>query len=686
MAHSYRAYAPADVRDIAFVGHAGAGKTTLIEALLAKAGAIQEPGSVLKGTTVGDFAEQEKRLKHSLDVAVCHLEHDGVLVNLLDTPGYPDFIGRTLAVLSAVDTAAAVINAQLGIELVTRRAMRFAAELRRCRLIIVNKIDAAADLTGVFEQIREVFGPQCLPINLPARGGQAVADCFFEPAEETPDISSVAAAHTEIMDRVIELDDELMELYLEQGSDISLEQLHGPFERALRRGHLIPVCFVSAQTGAGLRQLLRVFTQLMPSPLESNPPHFHLTGQEDSPVSIDPANGDAPFIGHVFKVNIDPYVGRLAAFRVHQGRIRTGDQVLIGDRRKPVKIAHLYRIQGKELEEIPRAMAGELCAVAKIDHIRFDDVLHSSRDEDELHLKSLPLPPPMYGLALGLAQHGQEKKLSDALHKLAAEDPSLAVEHDPQLNETVLRGMGELHLRLVLERIKAEFGLELLTRPPKITYKETVTKDAEGHHRHKKQTGGAGQFGEVFLRIEPLPRGAGFEFANAVVGGAIPSQFIPAVEKGVRQVLSEGAIAGFPIQDVRVTVYDGKYHPVDSKEVAFITAGRRAFLDAITKAEPIVLEPIAKLEITAPSQSVGEITGHLAGIRGRINGNDTLSRNRSRIAAEVPLAELGEYPTTLKSMTGGEGSYTMEFDHFAVAPINVQKQLESEFRPTTAED
>src|SRR5690606_36170023 len=291
----------------------------------------------------------------------------------------------------------------------------------------------------------------------------------------------------------------------------------------------------------------------------------------------------------------------------------------------------------------------------------------------------------MYGLALELAQHGQEKKLSDALHKITAEDPSPGVEHDSQANETVLRGMGELHLRLVLERITDEFGLELTTRTPKIAYRETVTRSAEGHHRHKKQTGGAGQFGEVFLRVEPLPRGTGFEFSNEVVGGAIPGQYIPAVEKGVRQVLSEGAIAGFPIEDVRVTVYDGKHHPVDSKEVAFIQAGRRAFLDAISKAAPIVLEPIAKLEITAPSHCVGEITGHLAGIRGRINGNDTLPRGQSRITAELPLAELGEYQTTLKSLTGGEGSYSMEFDHYAVAPPNVQKQLESQFRPAAEE-
>ena len=685
MAQTHRAFAPADIRDIAFVGHAGAGKTTLIEALLAKAGAIREPGNVAKGNTVCDFSDQEKRLKHSLDVAICHLEHRDTLVNLLDTPGYPDFIGRAIAVLPAVDTAAVVVNAQLGVELVTRRIMSYAAARRLCRLIVVNKIDAdGTDLQGVLEQLKETFGGQCLPINLPARNGQAVADCFFEPADETPDFSSVAAAHTEITDRVIELDDDLMELYLEKGDDITLEQLHDPFERALRRGHLIPVCFVSAETGAGLRQLLRVFTQLMPSPLEGNPPEFFSDGEQKR-VPIDPADGDAHLLGHVFKVNVDPYVGRLATFRVHQGRIRAGDQVFVGERRKAVKIAHLYRVQGKDLEEISRAMAGEFCAVAKIDHIRFDDVLHSSHDEDEVRLRSVELPPPMYGLALELEQHGQEKKLSDALHKLTAEDPSLKIEHNVQANETVLRGMGELHLRLVLERIKEEFGLELKTRPPKIAYRETITRNAEGHHRHKKQTGGAGQFGEVFLRVEPLARGEGFEFVNAVVGGAIPGQFIPAVEKGVRQVLNDGAVAGYPMQDVRVIVHDGKHHAVDSKEVAFITAGKRAFVHAIKNAGPIVLEPVAKLEITTPSQFVGEITGHLAGIRGRINGSDALPRGQSRIQAEVPLSEIGEYQTTLKSLTGGEGSFTMEFDHYAVAPPSVQKQLESQFRPAAEE-
>ncbi|MED5462980.1 MAG: elongation factor G, partial [Pseudomonadota bacterium] len=389
-----------------------------------------------------------------------------------------------------------------------------------------------------------------------------------------------------------------MELYLEQGEDISLEQLHDPFERALRAGHLIPVCFASAETGAGLRQLLRIFSQLMPSPLESNPPEFYKTNGEDTLIGLDQTDPNANFIGHVFKVTVDPYVGRLTAFRVHQGTVKTGAQVFIGDKRKGVKLAHIYKVQGKNLEEMPAAVAGDICAVTKLEELQFDDILHSTHDDDELKMRAANLPAPMYGVALELTQRGQEKKLSDALAKLSVEDPSLVIEFDSQANETVVRGLGELHLRLVLQRMKDEFGVEVTTRPPKIAYRETVTKKAEGHHRHKKQTGGAGQFGEVFLRIEPLPRGSGFEFANAVVGGSIPGQFIPAVEKGVRQVLDGGAIAGYPLSDVKVTVYDGKHHPVDSKEIAFVSAGKRAFVAAISKAKPIVLEPVAKIEIT----------------------------------------------------------------------------------------
>jgi elongation factor G len=679
-------YKTEQIRNIAIVGHAGSGKTTLIEALLQKTGAISDVGSVEKGTTVSDFTDQEKRLQHSLDATVCHLEHDGHHINLLDTPGYPDFMGRALGILPAVETAAIVVSGQAGVELVTQRMMDFTATRKLCRLIIVNQIDMEnIDLHSVLREIRDTFGKQCLPLNLPANNGQTVADCFFEPADATPDFSSVSAAHTEMIDQVVELDDDLMEIYLEQEEDISLDQLHNPFGQALRKGHLIPICFVSAETGAGLRQLLRVFSQLMPSPLEGNPPEFYVANGEEKPFEVDAAQPDGHFVGHVFKVNVDPYVGRLATFRVHQGELKTGSQVYVGDKRKGVKLSHLYRVQGKDLEEMSVSVSGDICAVSKIEDLGFNNVLHSSHDEDEVQMRPVAIPPPMHGVALELLQRGQEKKLSDALHKLSTEDPSLLLEFNAQSNETVLRGMGELHLRLVLGRMKEEFGIDVSTRPPKIAYRETVTRPAEGHHRHKKQTGGAGQFGEVFLKIEPLSRGSGYEFSNKVVGGSIPGQFIPAVEKGVKQVIDEGAVAGYPLQDVRVIVYDGKHHPVDSKEIAFVAAGKRAFINAISKARPIVLEPVAKIEVTTPSESVGDITGHLSGIRGRIAGSDSVSGNRVKISAQVPLSELGDYQTTLKSLTGGEGVFTMEFDHYETAPQPVQKELEKAFKPSTDE-
>jgi elongation factor G len=674
------------VRNIALVGSSGSGKTTLLEALLARTGMLREQGSVEKGTTVSDFTAQEKRLQHSLHTAVCHLEHDGVFINIVDTPGNPDFIGRAMSVLPGVETAAVVINAQTGVDTVTQRMMEFAAAEHHCRLVIVNRIDADGEhLQNVLAQVRAAFGRECLPLNLPADGGKTVADCFFTLSDGKPDFSSVAAAHTEIIDQVVELDETLMKIYLEQGEEISVEQLHDPFERALRGGHLVPVCFVSAQTGAGLRQLLNIFARLMPSPCEGNPPEFLLGAGESArvvPISADPL---AHFIGHVFKVNVDPYVGRLGVFRVHQGTVRPGDQVFVGERRKGFKVAHLYRLQGSQTLEIPQAVPGDICAVSKVDDLHFDAVLHASHDEDQFHLRSVALPVPMYGVAIEPARRGDEKKLSDALHKITAEDPSLRIEFSAQSNETVLRGMGELHLRLVLERMREEFNVEVTTHPPKIAYRETITRRAEGHHRHKKQTGGAGQFGEVYLRVEPLPRGAGFEFVDEVVGGAIPGQFIPAVEKGVRQVLTDGAVAGYPLQDLRVIVYDGKHHAVDSKEVAFVAAGRKALIDAIAKAAPIVLEPVAKVQITAPADCVGDIAGHLSGHRGKINGNSTAAGNQVTINAEVPEAELRDYQAKLKSLTGGKGTYSVAFDHYATVPPNVQKALAEAFKPREVE-
>jgi elongation factor G len=380
-------------------------------------------------------------------------------------------------------------------------------------------------------------------------------------------------------------------------------------------------------------------------------------------------------IAHVFKVQVDPFIGKVGLFRIHQGTIAVNGQLFIGDGRKPFKVSHLFAVQGKEQIPIQQGMPGDICAVAKVEDIHFDAVLHDSHEEDHYHLRSTDFPPPMAGVAIASARRGDEQKLSDALHKLAAEDPSIRIENNPTANETVMRGLGDLHLRMLLERMKERFHVEVETHTPSVPYRETITLNAEGHHRHKKQTGGAGQFGEVFLRVEPLERGAGFEFVNAVVGGAIPSQFLPAVEKGVRQVISSGAIAGYPLEDIRVTVYDGKYHSVDSKEVAFVAAGKKALLDAIAKANPIVLEPVVNIRITARSESTGDLSGDLLSRRGHVTGTQTLSGDRVCITGQAPLGELQNYQSRLKSITGGEGSFTLEFSHYEAVPATIQQGL-----------
>ena len=669
-------YNAEDVRNLALVGHAGSGKTTLVEALLAATGVISTPGSVTKGTTVCDFDPMEKELIHSLDASITSFDAHDKHVNLIDTPGYPDFLGRTISVLPAVETAAIVINAQSGIEPMTLRMMKAADNRNLCRMIIVNQIDAAdVDLAQLTDQIRETFGPECLPINLPAEGGKRVIDCFFQPSGEGADFSSVAEAHSRIIDQVVEVDEALMEVYLEQGQELKPEQLHDPFEAALREAHLIPICYVSAATGAGVDELIEMITRLMPNPSEGNPPPFLKgEGAAMTPVTVDPDPAKHA-VAHVFKIINDPFRGKLGIFRIHQGRITAQSQLYIGDARKPFKVNHLYRLHGAEQIEVAEGVPGDILAVSRIDDIHFDAVLHDSHEEDHFHLSSMECPVPLFGLAIHPTKRGDEQKLTDALHKLESEDPCFHVEHNAAANETVMRGLGELHLRVLLRRLSEQYHVEVETHPPSIPYRETITAPAEGHHRHKKQTGGAGQFGEVYLRVEPMERGAGFEFVDAVVGGVIPNNFIPSIEKGVRQVLDEGAIAGYPMHDIRVTVYDGKFHPVDSKDIAFSTAGRKAFIEAVEKALPVLLEPIVKIRITAQGTAMGDLAGDLSSRRGRINGSDSKSRGRIVIEGEVPLAELNGYDARLKALTGGEGTYNIELSHYDTVPASIQKQL-----------
>ncbi len=680
------AYSSGDIRNIALTGGVAAGKTTLTEALLSRSGAINNPGSVEKGNTQSDFDPQEIALQHSLTPSLLSMDYQQVHVNLLDTPGYPDFLGRTLSVLPAVETVAVVVDATEGVTATTQQMMDWAKERRFERLIIINKIDVEGlDLSACLQQIRDNFGTECLPLNLPAGNGSRVVDCFFAPDGGPTDFSSVADAHTEILDQVVELDEDLMEVYLEQGQELDVQQLHDPFEQALRDGHLIPVCFVSARSGAGVDELLDVFARLMPSPEEGNPAQFYLgEGSHAQPLSF-AVDSSAHVVAHVFKVDIDPYIGKLAMFRIHQGTVNRDSQLFVGDGRKPFRVSHLLKLQGKQHSEVQKGIAGDIYAVAKVDEIQFDAVLHDSHEEDHIHLRPIDLPQPMQGLAIEARSKGDEAKISDALQKLAASDPSLRVDHVSALNETVLRGMGDLHLRVLLDTMKDKYHAEVNTHTPSIAYKETITSRAEARYRHKKQSGGAGQFGEVAIRVSPLQRGEGFRFVDEVVGGVIPRQFIPAVEKGVRQVMQEGVVAGYAMQDIEVCLHDGKHHAVDSKEIAFVMAGKKAFIEAVQKARPVVLEPVVSMLVDVPNQCMGDITADLSSKRARINNTELEENGMMRISAEVPLSELDDYPSRLKSMTAGEGIFSMQFSHYDNVPGRVQQQLMASYRPANEE-
>jgi elongation factor G len=669
-------------RTVALVGPSAAGKTSLAEALLWKAGAVGAPGSVEKGSTVSDHDPLEKRSLRSLNTTLLHFEHRGIITHLVDTPGAPDFLGQSLPALEAVETAAVVINATTGIEPQAVRMMEWARQRERDRIIIVNKIDAQGmDLQALVAQIQAAFGKECLPLNLPSQRGERVLDCFWKLSDDgpPPDFGSVEQAHRALVEQVVEVDAAFVERYLNDG-DVDPAELHAPLEQALREGHLVPICFVSARTGAGVPELLDVIERLLPDPTESNPPAFlEGEGEAAKPIAavVDP---DKHVLAHVFKVTQDPYVGKMGVIRVHQGTLTRDSQLYVGDGRRPFKVGHLFMLQGKELKEVAKAVPGDICAIAKVEELHFDAVLHDAAEDARIHLKPLDFPVPVHGLAITPRRRGDEQRLHDILLKLVSEDPCLRVEHVATTNETVVYGLGELHLRTLLDRLTEVHNCQVDTRPPRIAYRETITAPAEGHHRHKKQTGGAGQFGEVFLRVEPLPRGSGFQFADEVKGGAIPHNFMPAVEKGVRQAMEEGVLAGYPVVDLKCIVYDGKHHTVDSKEIAFVSAGRKALIAAVQSARPCVLEPIVDVEIAAPETNMGDITGDLAARRGQVSGTRSDSSGSLTVLAQAPLSELASYQSRLNSLTGGQGRYTIAFSHYEQVPPAVQAQLASQFK------
>ncbi len=662
-----------EIRNIAFVGQTGTGKTSLIERLLFESHSSQHLGHVEDGDTITDFDDQSIHYQHSVEATPVTLSWQKHQMNIIDTPGQAELLGRTLSIFPAVETTALILDASLPINQVSERLFKFAQEQKKCQMIVVNKIDQHTDkLVALLEDIEQRFGAQCLPINLPSDKPAEVIDCYFEPNPEQATLfSGVEDAHELLIDQVVEVDEALMELYLEQGSELTPEQLHDPFEEALRTGHVIPVCYVSSDTGAGCDLLLRTLAKIMPMPDEGNPPLLEKNGKR---VSIDCDKRDHT-VAHVYKINVDPYMGKLAYVRVFQGELTTGSQLFVGDSSKAFKVGHLYNLQGKKRQEISSAKAGDLCVLVKVDDLEFDSVIHDSHDEDGVAFKTLNFPESMYSLALRPKKRGDEQKLSDVLAKIAAEDPTLKIEHRTRTNETVLSGQGEFHLKIALEKMLKVFKLDVETSQPSVEYFETITKPAEAQYRHKKQSGGAGQFGGVQLKVKPLARGAGFKFVNKVVGGAIPTALIPAVEKGIQQALEEGAISGNPIRDIEVTVFDGKYHSVDSKEIAFVIAGKKAFLQAVEEAGPIVLEPIVDLTLEIPTASVGDVSGDLSGNRGLIVGSEQGAFGSTLLEAKSPINELQDYSRRLKALTGGEGRFSMTLSHYEPAPPTIQKKV-----------
>ncbi len=664
---------PLHLRNLCLVGHGGTGKTTLVETIAHRAGLTTRVGSVDEGNTLSDFEEEEKERGHSIDASAMCFAAGDVEINLIDTPGYPDFIGPALASLGAVETAVIVLSASAGIEVNARRLFEAAGREGLARAVVINKINAEnVDLSGLLAAVRESFGHACLPLTLPTGGGRDVVNVLADGASGDSDLGDVGAAHTALMEAIVEADEAMMERYL-GGETIPGDEITGSLTKAMAAGTVVPVLFTDARTTVGVKTLVDAIVAYFPSPVSGKPrAGVGAQGEPAEPTPL-PPRPDGPLWAQVFKVTADPFVGKLCLFRMLSGTLRPDTQFAVDDGRKTQRAGHLFKVIGKDHKETPALIAGDIGAVAKIDDLEYGSRIHLP--DGDLAIRTPAMPTPMYSLALTPKARGDETKISEALGKIVEEDQTLRAEHDRQTNELVLSGLGDLHLRVVLSKLKRRFNLDVETKAPKIPYRETITAKAQGHHRHKKQTGGAGQFGEVYLRVEPLDRGIGFEFVDEIFGGSIPGQFLPAIEKGVKDAMVQGVVAGYPLQDVRVIVYDGKHHPVDSKEVAFRTAGRNAMRDAVNNAKPAILEPIVNLEVVVPADKMGDITGDLNGRRGRIIGMDTLPGNLSVIRAQVPLSEVTQYNSQLRSVTGGQGSYTMEFSHYEAVPGNVQQQI-----------
>ncbi len=681
---------PEDIRNVALCGHGSTGKTTLIDKILVSTGAAGASHSVDDGTSVCDFDEEEKKHRYSIEASVANFTHADLRFHILDTPGYPDFIGQTIGALRGVDTAAIVVGANTGIEVNTRRVFAEAGKQGLGRIIILNKMDADnVDYPQVIQSIKDMWGNACVPLNVPLSHGadfHGVASTLNVPDDTSGALLDPAAISDTILESIIEVDEEVTERYFE-GQNPTEEEIARLLVQAVQGGTLIPIVAVSAKTEVGLPELIDALAKcVLPASLARR--SARKNGDEVT-VTADP---EGPLVAHVFKTRIDPFVQKLSFIRVYSGTLAKDETVSASTARKGIKIGQIVTVQGAETTPIDRIGPGAIAAIAKMEE------LHTGTTLGDLVLPEINVPQPMVGLAVSPKSRGDEAKLSGALHKVVEEDPTFQITRDAQTKELVMTGMSELHLNIVQERLARRDKVEVETKEPKIPYRETVQASAEGSYRHKKQTGGRGQFGEVHIRMWPLSKDTDVEqfatkerfasmkdyhydpdhnflWVDSVVGGTIPGNFMPAVEKGFRERMSKGVIAGYQVQDLCVEVHFGKHHPVDSSETAFKMAGSMALRNVFQSAKPCLLEPLVRMSITVPGDNVGDVNSDMSGRRGRVLGMESAGGDLQTIEAEVPLAEVSTYARTLSSMTGGQGSYSMEFSHYDVVPPNLQKEI-----------
>lgn len=657
---------PENIRNITLVGHVGAGKTSLIEAMLFKTGVTNRLGSVQDGTSMLDCSEEERDKGSSLESGVCSLSHGGAHINIIDTPGLGVLCGQAIASLAAAEVAVAVVSAASGVQVNTRKMVARARAAGLGVWIVLNHIDATnVDLAERLKEIQEAFGPECLPLNLPAGGGKSVVDCLSQESGDV-DFSSVGEAHTAVVEAIVGADDALMEKYL--GGELSDDEVRAAAPGAVVQGEFVPILFTNATSDVGISEFLDALITCCPSPVTGKQ-RILVDGEAKSEIKPD-VNGD--FIGQVFKISVElkSHIKYLSV-RVLSGRLTSDLSIKTVNHPKGVRPGHILRLSGGDHSEIKDAVAGDIVALAKLD-FAIGDVLFTG---DGGTVVMPVFPKPMFSLALESKSRGDEDKIAMALRRFAEEDPCFVSDRGTG-GELVIHGMGEQQLRMALQKMARHYKLEVDTKPPKIPYRETITGSAKDiEYTHKKQSGGAGQFGRVIINLLPAERGEGYEFVDKIFGGSIDQSFRPSVDKGVRAQMALGVVAGYPVVDVKVELIDGKTHPVDSKDIAFQIAGRGAFKEAFAKAHPVILEPVVTVEVTVPTENVGDIQGDLASRRGRPQGQEMLPGGLSLIKAVVPLAELADYNSRLSSISAGQGSFDMEFSHYDVVPGNIQQQL-----------